>query len=155
MESNGRTDPRSGSEARRALHDLGADRATLAERIAVPWSVHALLALLAAVFVASPAVGSNVTRNTVFVVVLVLMLGVFADAERRSRVRRGRPGTPAVALAVGVLVAIVVLFSVSLGLAASVNVWWVALPAAACFAIALAGSRAYDHLSRRALRRGH
>jgi hypothetical protein len=155
MESNTPMDPHHGSEAQRALEGLDVDRAMLAERIATPWSVHALLAMLAAVFVALPAIGSDRSRNTMFVVVFVVMLAVFAGAERRSRVRRGRPGAPAIALAAGLVVAILVLFSVSLALAASLSAWWVALPALACFAIVLAGSRGYDRLSRKALRHGH
>ncbi len=154
METNSPIDPGSRAEARRALDALGTDRAALAERIAAPWSMHALLATAAAVFVASPAIDSDGTRNTVFVVTLVVIVTVFSDAERRSRVRRGRPGTGAIALAIGMLATILILFSVSLGLAASLKAWWVGLPAAMCFGVVLAGSRAYDRLSRETLRRG-
>ena|SRR5690554_1376118 len=143
------------AEAQQALRDLGTDRAVLAERLAAPWWLYPVSALIVAGYVATPAIQSDTARNIVVGFLIAVFILFLLTYQRLSGVRVGRTGVPGTALLVGMLVATLLLLSTSYGLVASFSAWWVIAPAAVCFAIVLIGSRRFDRLYRENLSRGH
>lgn len=157
MENDPRADRSpSGAQAQQILRGLHSDRAALAERLAAPWWFHAISALIATGFMATPAIRSDDART--MVVVGLLMADAIALPicyQRVCGVRIGRVGPRCGALLVGLVAVTVLLLCTSYGLASSLNLWWVLAPAAACFVVVLIGGRWFDRMYREDLRRGH
>lgn len=142
------------ARARQVLHDLDADRASLAERVAAPGWLYPLCALFIAGFVATPVLRSDVPRSAVVGVLVAATAVLLRSYQRLSGVRVRRTGARGGLLIAGMLVATLVLLSVSFGLAASLSAWWVLAPAAMTFVVVLLGSRRFDCLYREKLTRG-
>ena len=158
MESHSAAEPTvrpSDTQAQHALRDLGSDRAALAERLAAPWWLYPLSALIVAGFVATPAIKSDETRNAVVGLLIAGFIVLLLAYQRLSGVRVGRIGTRGSALVVGLLVATLLLLSTSYGLVASFSAWSVLAPAVVCFVMVLIGGRRFDRLYRENLSRGH
>ncbi|WP_456609873.1 hypothetical protein [Blastococcus sp. SYSU DS0619] len=142
------------ADARAALQTLEDDRAVLADRLAAPRWLHPVFALLAAGYVATPAVPSDGARaNATGVLIAAGVLLVLAY-RRLCGVRVSRIGAPGAAVLGGALVGVLLLLSVSYALVSSVSAWLVLAPAAAGFALVLALGRLFDRLFRENLRRG-
>lgn len=157
MESDSSAGPAarpSGTQAQQALRDLDSDRAVLAERLAAPWWLYPLSALIVAGYVATPAIRSDNLRNAVVGLLIAGFIVLLLAYQRLSGVRVGRTGARGGALLVGLLVATLLLLSTSYGLVASFSAWWVLAPAVACFAMVLIGGRWFDRLYRENLSRG-
>lgn len=155
MESdNGRNPAALRPHADQTLRDLQEDRASLAEHLRPPGWLYPIIAVLTAVFVATPALPPGSPRNTASGVLIVATVGVLTVQQRLSGARVGRVGLEGAALLVGLLAGVLLLLSVSFGLSASVNRWWVFAPAAACFLLVLTAGRWFDRLYRERLRRG-
>lgn len=137
-----------------ALQQLDADRARLADRLAAPAWLYLLFAVLAAGYVATPAVPSDGARSTVVGILLAASILVATGYHRLSGVRLGRVGPGGAWLLGGVLLAVLLLLSTAYGLAASLPPAWVLAPAAASFAVVLLAGRRFDRLYRENLRRG-
>ncbi len=145
----------SGAQAQQLLCGLDSDRATLAERLAAPWWLYPLFALIVAGFVATPAIRSDDSRNAIVGLLIAGTIVLLLAYQRLSGVRIGRTGARGGALLVGLLGATLLLLSTSYGLAASLSAWWVLAPAAVCFVTVLVGGRWFDRLYRENLSRGH
>lgn len=143
-----------GARARQVLHDLDADRASLAERVAAPGWLHSLCALFIAGYVATPALRSETPRDAVSGALVAATAVLLLGYQRLSGVRVRRTGARGGLLVAGMLVATLVLLSVSSGLAASLSGWWVLAPAAITLVVVLLGSRRFDRFYRESLTRG-
>jgi hypothetical protein len=141
-------------QAHEVLRQLDADRARLADRLAAPPWLYLLFAVLAAGYVATPAVPSDGGRSTVVGILLAASVLVAAGYHRLSGVRLGRVGPGGAWLLGGALLAVLLLLSTAYGLAASLPPAWVLAPAVAAFAVVLLSGRRFDRLYRENLRRG-
>ncbi|TWP32947.1 hypothetical protein [Leekyejoonella antrihumi] len=147
--------PSPAAQAQQVLRELDSDRACLASRLAAPWWLYPVCALLVAGFIATPAIRADEPRNALVGVLIASTLVLLLGYQRLSGVRVGRAGLRGGLLIAGLLVATLVLLSVSFGLAASMSAWWVLAPAAASFLMVQVGGRRFDCLYRENLSRGH
>jgi hypothetical protein len=145
----------SGPQVRRTLRNLSTDRAQLAERLAAPWWLYVLLALLGAGYVATPAIRVDGARNAVAGALIGASVVMLAGYRRLSGVRVRRTGSSGAIVLVGLFLGTIVLLIISYGLASLLSAWWVLAPATICFALLLVGGRWFDRLYREHLRRGH
>lgn len=142
-------------EAGQLLRDLDADRVALSERLVAPPWLYPLFALVAAAYLATPALESGNLRRVVVACLAGAVILLAGSYRRTSGVRVKRAGLRGALLVGGLLVAVLLLLSVSFGLAASLSPWWVLAPSLVGFAVVLAGGRWFDRLYRDNLRRGH
>jgi hypothetical protein len=136
------------------LRDLASDRRPLTARLAAPWWVHPLVALLVAGYVATPAISPGAVHNVVVGILAGAFVMLVAGYRWCTGVRLNRVGVRGGAVLAGLVVTVLLLLSASNGLTASPSAWWVIAPAVLCFVAVLAGSRWFERLSREDLRRG-
>jgi hypothetical protein len=142
------------AQAQEALRDLASDRATLADRLAAPWWLYPFFALIAAGYVATPAIPSEEARNAVVGILIVAGIVMLLTYRRLSGVRVSRTGGRGAALLGGLLMVVLLLLSTSYGLVSLLSAWWVLVPATVCFSVVLVLGRLFDRLYRENLRRG-
>ncbi len=119
--------PRSSHDsALRALDDLRADRARLAGRLRPPRWLAAGFGLVAAAFIATPAVPEGAWRNTALFTVLVAWVALSFAAHHTTGIKLSRVGPRASLVTAAGLVATLLLLSVSYGLAAGALHGWIA-----------------------------
>jgi hypothetical protein len=143
----------SGADARQTLQDLASDREALAGRLIAPWWTYPLFALIAAAYVATPAVQPD-SRSLVVGCLTGAFVLLAGSYHRLSGVRVGRIGVRGGAVLATLVLVVQVSLSAANGLAASLTGWWVLAPAAASFVLVLVGARWFDRLYRENLRRG-
>lgn len=141
-------------QVRQTLQDLHQDRASLAQRLVVPWRLHCVVALLVAGFVATPAIGPDTVRSVV-VGALSAPIVLLPYGHRRLRgARLRRTGLPGVVLLLALLLGTLLLLSVSFGLVSLLSSWWVLAPATAGFVLVLIGGRSLDRTQLDRVRHG-
>lgn len=143
---------RSPHDARALLDELQADRVALADRVSVPAWFYPTFALLAALYVGTPALPDGQMRSIVTSVLLAAAVVSALLYPRLSGVRVSGVGASGWCLLLALLVGMIVLLSVSFGLTASLSAWWVLVPQAICFVLVLFGGRLFDREYRRRLR---
>lgn len=139
--------------ARAALSGLQSDRAALAGRIAAPAWTHAAFGVVAAGFVAGPAVVSNV-RAVLFPVLLCVAIALMWYQRTATGVQARSIGPRAWVVVGAALVVILAMFSVSMGLVASLSPWWVIAPAVVALGVAWWANVTFERLTQDNVRRG-
>lgn len=134
------------------LHELSADRAALADRLKAPGWLYALVAAIAAGYVATPAISSDDIRNAVVGLLIAAGILLLFIYQRLSGVRVSRTGKRGAGLLVSLVAATLFLLSTSYGLASLLSPWWVLVPVAVCFGLVLVLGRWFDRLYRENLR---
>jgi hypothetical protein len=142
------------AQAQEALRELASDRATLADRLAAPWWLYPFFALIAAGYVATPAIRSAEARNDVVGILIAAGVVLLLAYRRLSGVRVSRTGGRGAALLAGLLMVILLLLSTSYGLVSLLSAWWVLVPATVSFSVVLVLGRWFDRLYRENLRHG-
>lgn len=140
---------RHAGDAAATLDQLQHDRARLDEATRTPWWVPAGLALIAAIWVLSPAL---VPPSVSYALAVVGVLALLHGARRQTGLRASVRGPRTWALAALWLLLTMLAYSVALGLAAADLVVWVGLPAAAAAAVTYLSARTVDRWAREALR---
>jgi drug/metabolite transporter (DMT)-like permease len=143
------------AQAQEALRELASDRATLADRLAAPWWLYPFFALIAAGYVATPAIRSDEARNAVVGILIAAGVVLLVTYRRLSGVRVSRTGGRGAALLVGLLMVVLLLLSTSYGLVSLLSAWWVLVSATVCFGVVLVLGRWFDRVYRENLRHGH
>lgn len=145
----------SGARAQALLHDLSSDRAALADRLQAPRWLYPLIGLIAAGYVASPAIPLD--GSVILGILLAASLVLVLSHRRLSGVRPSRAGTRGPGLIVNLVggVLLLVLISTSFGLVSLLSPWWVLAPALVGFIAALILGRWFDLRYRENMRRGH
>jgi hypothetical protein len=117
------------------LNELESDRTHLTRRLrSAPWLAPAF-ALIAAAYIATPALPGEGGRDFILIAALTIGVLLLAAFRRVTGVKLSRFGFIEWTLVVVAIVASLFLFSVSLGLAASGLTWWIAASALAGFAV--------------------
>lgn len=137
-------------DATATLNQLARDRARLDARTRMPFWAPVAFAVVAALWVASPAMGDART-NYVFALVAAVLV---ADLARRwTGLRAKAVGPRAWALTVLWLVVTLLMYSISLGLVAGQLPLWVLVPAVVAGVTTWFCIRAADACARAGLRR--
>lgn len=131
------------------LEQLGDDRTRLASLSATPWWAPVLLALVAALWVASPAVGDRTTSYVLAVLGAVLVVSL---VRTRTGIRVRAAGPRSAGLAVLWLLVTLVLYSVALGLVSLDRSAWVVVPAVVAGGVTYGAVRVADGWAREGLR---
>lgn len=139
-------------DAQKLLHDLAADRDALAGRIVAPGWLYPAFGVIAALYVASPAIDPESVRNVVVGLAIAFTVILSFGYQRISGVRMSRVGARGAVILGVLLCATLVLLSVSFGLASFDLQWWIMVPAAASFGLVLILGRWFDHQYREGLR---
>lgn len=145
--------PRSDGDAQTLLHDLDADRAVLAARVAAPWWMYPALGITTSLYVASPALASDANRRIVAGLAIALSMLLLAGYRRVSGVKMSRVGVRGTVMLSG-LVGAVLALSISFGLAAADARWWISIPAVVSLGLVVIVGGRFDRGYREALRRG-
>lgn len=136
------------------LHDLDADRAALAGRVAAPRWLYPAFGVIAALYVASPAIEPDTTRSVVLWLAIAFSLVFSFGYQRISGVRMSRVGIRG-GMILGVLGgATFALLSISFGLASFDLQWWITVPTAAELGLMVILGRWFDRVQREELRHG-
>jgi hypothetical protein len=155
MENNfasGEPNPR--RAAAELLDDLQADQERLAERAEAPRWLAPGFGLIAALYVAAPALPGEPRSNGIVTTCIIIGVVLVYLSSRATGIKFSRFGLRAWLAFAGALVGTLVLFSFSLGLVSLDSHWWVAATAAAAFALVFWLTRLIFSSMREALNRG-
>ena len=117
------------------LEELQADRARLVEKVQAPKWLAPGFGLIAASYVTTPAFPGEGAGDFVLITALVAGLLLVALSYRITGIKFTRFGVQAWAAFAAALLGTLALFSVSLGLAATGLIWWIAVPAVVAFVL--------------------
>jgi hypothetical protein len=95
------------------LRDLASDRGPLTARLAAPWWVHPLVALLVAGYVATPAISPGAVHNVVVGILAGAFVMLVAGYRWCTGVRLNRVGVRGGAVLAGLVVTVLLLLSAS------------------------------------------
>lgn len=124
-----------GLDAGQLLESVQSDRAGLSKRLREPRWFSLAFGMLAAAFISTAVWEEAVTRGTILIVLVVVSIFLLNQFRKETGMRlRGFRLRESVLFATA-LVATLLLFSVSLGLAASGLLWWIALPVVTGFIV--------------------
>jgi hypothetical protein len=136
------------------LDSLRTDRANLAERLQSPRWLAPGFGLVAAAYTAIPSFADDQGRRAAFIAALVASIALVSGYRRATGIKLTRVGVRARTLAALAVLASLVLLSVSYGLAAAGLHWWIALSAAAGFALVSRLAAMFTAAARDRLRHG-
>jgi hypothetical protein len=159
MESNEhRPDPStpegSSGGAPELLHDLDADRATLAGRMAATWWFYPAFGVITALYVATPAIEPEANRHVVTGIAIASAVVLPSAYQRVSGVKVSRVGVRGAVILGALMCATLALLSTSFGLAAADAQRWIVIPGAVGFGLVVILGRRFDRVYRAELRRG-
>lgn len=117
------------------LDELQADRARLVEKVRAPKWLAPGFGLIAASYVMTPAFPGEGAGDFVLSTALVAGILLVVLSYRVTGIKFTRFGVQAWAAFAAAVVGSLALFSVSLGLAASAVLWWIAIPAVVAFVL--------------------
>ncbi|MCY7289441.1 MAG: hypothetical protein LH624_14645 [Cryobacterium sp.] len=117
------------------LEELQADRARLVEKVRAPKWLAPGFGLIAASYVTTPAFPGEGAGDFVLITALVAGLLLVALSYRITGIKFTRFGVQAWAAFAAAVLGTLALFSVSLGLAATGLIWWIAVPAVVAFVL--------------------
>ncbi|TFC94460.1 MULTISPECIES: hypothetical protein [Cryobacterium] len=117
------------------LEELQADRARLVEKVRAPKWLAPGFGLIAASYVMTPPFPGEGAGGFVLSTALAAGILLVALSYRVTGIKFTRFGVQAWAAFAAAVVGTLALFSVSLGLAASGLVWWIAIPAVVAFVL--------------------
>ena len=117
------------------LEELQADRARLVEKVRAPKWLAPGFGLIAASYVMTPAFPGEGAGDFVMVTAPVAGILLVALSFRVTGIKFTRFGVHAWAAFAAAVVGSLALFSVSLGLAASGLLWWIAIPVVGAFVL--------------------
>lgn len=117
------------------LEELQADRARLVEKVRAPKWLAPGFGLIAASYVMTPAFPGEGAGNFVMVTAPVAGILLVVLSFRVTGIKFTRFGVQAWAAFAAAVLGSLALFSVSLGLAASGLLWWIAVPAVVAFVL--------------------
>lgn len=137
-----------------ALQQLDSDRARLADRLAAPAWLYLAFAVLAAGYVATPAIPSDGGRSTAVGALMAASILLGTGYRRLSGVRVRRTGPRGAGLLWVGLLTVLLLLSTAFGLVASLPSVWVLAPATVCLVVVLLVGLRFDRHYRENLRRG-
>ncbi len=141
-------------DATRMLDDLAADRAKLVERMKAPGWLYPAAGLLAAIYIASPAIEADVVRRVVAGVALGGIAFLVWGFQRATGVKVSRAGLPAQWTLVLHVLAVLLLLVVSFVLESLDLTWWIVLASAAGFLLTVVLGKRFHSQYRNNVRRG-
>lgn len=136
------------------LNDLAVDRAVLADRLTAPWWLYPAFGVIAAVYVASPLIETDLLRRIITGIAIASTIVLVASFQRITGVKVARAGAPARLTLILLLLAVLLLLSTSFGLASFGLYGWIVIPAAASFGLTVVLGKLFDSQVRDKVRRG-
>lgn len=136
------------------MHDLDADRATLAGRMAAARWLYPAFGVITALYVAAPAIEPEANRHVVAGIAIASAVLLPSAYQRISGVKVSRVGVRGTVILGVLMCATLVLLSTSFGLVAADAQWWIVIPVAVGFGLVVILGRRFDRLYRAELRRG-